>query len=134
MPHPRAWQEAEAGHATVVAELATAQEQIRALAEESSRLQRVRRVSPLLTQLGEARESLTQLADAPHLPADAESQFHVLVAAQRDADRDGERERTEVQRLTAARAALPRDAAVIALQDTIDTLILQRAVVTAGRK
>ena len=126
---PRAWQEAEAAHATAVAELATVQGQIRALAEESSRLQRVRRVVPLLTQLGEARESLTQLADAPHLPADAESQFHVLVAAQRDADRDGERERTEVQRLTAARAALPGDAAVIALQDTIDALISQRAVV-----
>ena len=90
---PRAWQEAEAAHATAVAELASVQGQIRALAEESSRLQRVRRVVPLLTQLGEARESLTQLAAAPHLPADAESQFHVLVAAQRDADRDGERER-----------------------------------------
>jgi chromosome segregation protein len=126
---PRAWQEAEAAHATAVAELAAVQGQIRAFAEESSRLQRVRRVVPLLTQLGEARESLTQLADAPHLPADAESQFHVLVAAQRDADRDGERERTEVQRLTAARAALPGDAAVIALQDTIDALVSQRAVV-----
>jgi uncharacterized protein YhaN len=126
---PRVWQEAEAAHGAAVAELGTVQGQIRALAEESSRLQRVRRVAPLLTQLSEARESLTQLADAPRLPADAESQFHVLVAAQRDADRDGERERAEVQRLTTARAALPQDAAVIALQDSIDTLVSQRAVV-----
>jgi len=125
---PRAWQEAETAHAAAVTELATLQGQIRALAEESSRLQRVRRVAPLLAQLAEARESIEQLADAPHLRADAESRFHALTAAQRDAGRDHERETTEVQRLTAERAALPQDAAVIALQDAIDTLVSQRAV------
>ncbi len=126
---PRAWQEAETAHATAVAELASVQSQIRALAEESSRLQRVRRVAPLLSQLGEARASLEQLADAPQLPADAASRFHALVATRRDAGRDLERETAEVQRLTAARAALPHDPAVVALQDTIDALVLQRAVV-----
>ena len=125
---PRAWQEAEAAHAAAVAELASVQGQIRALAEESSRLQRVRRVAPLLAHLAEARESIEQLADAPHLRADAESRFHALIAAQRDAGRDHERETAEVQRLTAERAALPQDAAVIALQDAIDTLVSQRAV------
>jgi len=125
---PRAWQEAETAHALAGAELASVQSQIRALAEESSRLQRVRRVAPLLTQLGEARESLKQLADAPHLPADAERRFRAQVALQRDARRDHEREIAEVQRLTTERAALPQDAAVIALQDAIDTLASQRAV------
>ena len=125
---PRAWQEAETAHAMAGAELASVQSQIRALAEESSRLQRVRRVAPLLTQLGEARESLKQLADAPHLPADAERRFRAQVALQRDARRDHEREIAEVQRLTTERAALPQDAAVIALQDAIDTLASQRAV------
>ena len=126
---PRTWQEAERAHATALAELATVQGQIRALAEESSQLQRVRRVAPLLTQLGEVRESLKQLAAAPHLPTDAEGRFHTLVAAQRDAGRDRERETEEVRRLTAHRAALPEDVAVIALQDRIDTLVSQRAVV-----
>jgi chromosome segregation protein len=125
---PRAWQEAETAHATAVAELAAVHGHIRALTEENSRLQRVRRTVPLLTQLGDARESLKQLADAPHLPADAESRFHALVAAHRDAGRDHERETAEVARLTAERAALPQDAAVIALQDTIDALVSQRAV------
>jgi chromosome segregation protein len=126
---PRAWQETETAHATAVAELASVQSHIRALAEESSRLQRVRRVAPLLKQLGDAREVLKQLADAPHLPADAEVRFHALVARRRDAGRDHEREAAEVQRLTAERAALPQDAAVIALQDAIDALVLRRAVV-----
>jgi chromosome segregation protein len=110
-------------------ELAAVQGQIGVLAEENSRLQRVRRVAPLLAQLGEARESLKQLADAPHLPADAESRFNALADAQRDAVRDHERETTEVWRLTAERAALPHDAAIIAQQDVIDTLFAQRAVV-----
>ncbi len=125
---PRAWQEAETAHATAVAELASLQSEIRNLAEESSRLQRVRRVAPLLTQLDDARERHGQLADAPHLPADAEGRFHALVATRRDAQRDHARETAEVQRLTAERAALPQDGMVLALQDTIDTLVLQRAV------
>jgi uncharacterized protein YhaN len=126
---PRAWQEAEAAQATAVSELAGVQSDIRTLAEESSRLQRVRRVAPLLTQLDEARESLSRLADAPHLPADAEGRFDALLARRRDAQRDHLRETAEVQKLTADRAALPQDAAVIALQDTIDSLVSQRAVV-----
>ncbi len=126
---PRAWQDAETAHTTVVAELADVQRQIRVLAEEGSQLQRVRRVAPLLAQLGEARESLKQVADAPLLPADIENRFHVLVDAHRDARRDREREISEVQRLTVERAALPQDTAVIALQDVIDTLVAQRAVV-----
>jgi chromosome segregation protein len=125
---PRAWQEAATAHATAVAELVAVQGQIRALVEENSRFQRMRRVAPLLAQLGDARESLKQLADAPHLPADAEGQFHALVAAQRDAARDRAREDADVQRLTAERAALPQDGAVIALQDAIDALMSQRAI------
>src|ERR1700722_3446891 len=125
---PRAWQEAATAHATAVAELGAVQGQIRALAEESSQLQRVRRVAPLLAQLGDARESLKHLAETPHLPADAEGQFHALVAMQRDAARDHARETAEVQRLTTERAALPQDTAVIALQDAIDTLMSERAV------
>jgi chromosome segregation protein len=126
---PRAWQEAEAAHAASVTELASVQQQIRALAEENNRLQRVRRVAPLLAQLTEARESLTQLADVPHLPPDAESRFQALVAAQRDAARDSERETVEVQRLTAAHAALPQDPPILAVQDAIDALVAQRAIV-----
>lgn len=126
---PRAWQEAETAHAKAAAELSDIQGQIRAFVEESSRFQRVRRVAPLLAQLDDARESLKQFADAPHLPADAEGRFHALVAAQRDATRDHAREAAEVQRLTAERAASAQDPAVITLQDAIDTLMSQRAVV-----
>ena len=123
------WQEAEAAHAASVTELASVQQQIRTLAEENNRLQRVRRVTPSLAQLTEARESLAQLADVPHLLPDAESRFQALVAAQRDAARDSERETVEVQRLTAAHAALPQDALILAVQDAIDTLVPQRAIV-----
>ena len=126
---PRAWQEAEAAHAASVTELASVQQQIRTLAEENNRLQRVRRVAPLLAQLTEARESLAQLGDVPHLPPNAESRFQALVAAQRDAARDSERETVEVQRLTAAHAALPKDALILAVQDAIDALVAQRAIV-----
>jgi len=126
---PRAWQEAEAAHAASVTELASVQQQIRTLTEENNRLQRVRRVAPLLAQLTEARESLAQLADVPHLPPDAESRFQALVAAQRDAARDSERETAEVQRLTAAHAALPQNALILAVQDAIDALVAQRAIV-----
>jgi chromosome segregation protein len=126
---PRAWQEAEAAHAAAATELASVQQQIRSLAEENNRLQRVRRVAPLLAQLTEAREDLAQLSDAPHLPPDAENRFHTLVAEQRDAARDSERETVEVQRLTAAHAALPQDALILQVQDAIDALVAQRAVV-----
>ncbi len=126
---PRAWQEAEAAHAASVTELASVQQQIRTLAEENNRLQRVRRVAPLLAQLTEGRESLAQLSDAPHLPPDAENRFQALVAAQRDSARDSERETVELQRLTAAHAALPQDALILVVQDAIDALVTQRAVV-----
>ena len=126
---PRTWQEAEATHAASVTELASVQQQIRTLAEEGNRLQRVRRVAPSLAQLTEAREGLAQLSDAPYLPPDAENRFQALVAAQRDAARDSERETVEVQRLTAAHAALPQDGLIVAVQDAIDSLMAQRAVV-----
>ena len=126
---PRAWQEAEAAHAASVTELASVQQQIRTLSEEDNRLQRVRRVAPMLAQLTEAREGLAQLSDAPHLPPDAGNRFQALVGAQRDAARDSERETAEVQRLTAAHAALPQDALILQVQDAIDALAAQLAVV-----
>ena len=121
---PRAWQKAEAITSRPRPAMATVQGQIRALAEESSQLQRVRRVVPLLTQLGEARESLATPPVRRICRPMPKASSMCSVAAQRGADRDGERERTEVQRLVAAaRAALPGDAAVIALQDArIDAL------------
>ena len=125
---PRARQDAEAAQAEAVAALAAVQAQIRTLAAENNRLQRVRRVAPLLAQLACGRRTLADLADAPHLPADAEARFQALLAARRDAKRDQVRETAEAQRLTAARAALPQDAAVLAAQDAIDALLARRAV------
>ncbi len=102
---------------------------MRELAVENNRLQRVRRVIPLLARLADTREALSQLADAPHLPPDSEARFRALVAARRDAARDVERETAASQRLAAERAALPQDAPALAAQDTIDALAARRPVV-----
>lgn len=126
---PRAWQDAEAARDAAVAALNDAQQRLRALAGENNRLQRVRRVTPVLRQLTDARERLAELADAPHLPPDAEPRFHGLLTASREAARDLQRETAETQRLTAAHAALPQDAAVLAVQDAIDTLAARQPVV-----
>ena len=126
---PRAWQEAEAGHAETVATLAEVQEQIRQLAEQSSRLQRVRRVAPLLAELDDSRTALAELADPPLLPTDTESRFPGLLEARREAERDHGRETEAAQRLVAQRSALAHDPSVLLLQDAIDDLQQQRAVV-----
>lgn len=126
---PRAWQDADATHTAAVAALAELQEQIRQLSEESSRLQRIRRVAPLLAERDDTLRGLADLADAPHLPADAGTRFQALTEAQREAARDYARETEAAQRLGADKAALPQDPAVLALQDAIDALQEQRGVV-----
>jgi hypothetical protein len=105
------------------------QEQIRALAEESNRLQRVRRVAPLLAQLADTRDALATLADAPHLPPDAKDRFRDHDAARRDATRDVERETSEAKRLIEQQAALPQDVAALTAQDAIDALAVRHSVV-----
>ncbi|MEJ0015892.1 MAG: AAA family ATPase [Acetobacteraceae bacterium] len=126
---PREWQAAEGAHADAVASLANVQEQFRMLSEENNRLQRVRRVAPLLTQLADAREVLASLADAPHLPSDAEDRFHLNDATRREAGRDMEREAAEARRLAEEQAARPEDAPALSAQDAIDALDARRPVV-----
>jgi len=126
---PRAWQDADAAYADAVAALAEVQQRMRDLTAENHRLQRVRRVTPVLARLADAREALAQLADAPHLPPDAETRFRALQAARRDATRDLEREAADLQRLTAEREKLPQDHAALAAQDAIDALATRQPVV-----
>ena len=52
---PRAWQDADAAHAQAIEALAEVQQRMRDLAVENNRLQRVRRVAPVLARLSDAR-------------------------------------------------------------------------------
>jgi chromosome segregation protein len=126
---PRAWQDASTAQSRAVDELDRVQQATRALTAENSRLQRVRRVAPLLAELDGARDRLGSLADAPHFPPDAERSLRDALAARRDAERDAERESADAARLAIERAGLPQDAWVLAAQDAIDALEAQRSVV-----
>ncbi len=125
---PRVWAEAEAAAATAEADLAALHQQARALAEEDSRLHRVRRVKPVLVEIDDTRALLAGLADAPPVPADAGARHQAGLAAAREAAADLKRAREEHVRLSALLAALTRDAPAIAVQDAIDALAQPRAV------
>ena len=126
---PRAWQDTVTAHTSAMDELERVQQATRALTAESSRLQRVRRVAPLLSTLDALRDELASLADVPHFPSDAETRLRNAVSARRDAVRDVERETADATRLVEERAALPQDAAILAVQDAIDALAARRPVV-----
>ncbi len=126
---PQAWKDASAEHDRAESTLAEVQNRYRALAEEANRLQRVRRVRPLLAELTERRQEHADLADAPHLPTDAEARFAELVKVHADAERDADREGIVAARLTAERAALPLDDVALAAQDVIDALEGRRGIV-----
>ncbi|TCZ65943.1 YhaN family protein [Roseicella aquatilis] len=126
---PAEWQEATDRLAAIAAEIARVQRELAALAQESSRLQRIRRVTSRLAELDHAREQFAQVAGAPRLPAEARALLDRAAESRRAAAQDAEREAEAVRRLSEELATLPRDAAVLALQDRIDTLAERRAVV-----
>ena len=125
---PRAWQEADAAHTAALAALGIVQGETRTLAAENNRLQRVRRVAQLLAALDAARNVLAPLGDLPHLPADATTRLESADTARREATRDAARDAEASERLTAERAALPRDPAALAVRDAIDALAERRPI------
>ncbi len=125
---PRAWQDAEASHTTITADLARVQAETRDLHAENNRLQRVRRVFHELNALAFARQRLAELKDVPDLPHDAAERRDTAEAARREAARDAKREGEEAARLTAERDALPRDPDALALRDAIGALADRRPV------
>jgi uncharacterized protein YhaN len=125
---PAEWQEGQDRLAAILAELARVQREMAALAQEDSRLQRIRRVKSRLAELDRAREQFAQVAGAPRLPAEARTLLDRAAEACRAAAQDAEREAEAAQRLAEELAALPRDEAVLGLQDRIDTLAERRAV------
>ncbi|MCB4820487.1 ATP-binding protein [Roseicella aerolata] len=131
---PAEWQAAEDRLAAIRSDLAEAQREMAALAQEASRLQRIRRVKPRLAELDRAREQFALLADAPRLPAEARALLDRALEARRAAAQDAAREAEAVRRLSEELAALPRDTAVLALQDRIDTLAERRAVVLQAER
>ncbi|MGH7067764.1 MAG: AAA family ATPase, partial [Acetobacteraceae bacterium] len=126
---PRDWQAAEAAHRAALAGLAELQARTRTLSKEMARLQRLRRIAPLLAELSDAREKLGEFATAPHLPDDAEARFRELVAKARESSRDAVRESAEKEHLAQDRVALLQDPAALAVQDAIDALAAERSVV-----
>lgn len=122
------WRDADARLTGAVAALAGVRERERALVTEGSRLERVRRVLPLLRQQDAARLGLAAVADAPAFPADTAARLARLLAARHEAMRDGERTTEALHKLAAARAGLPTDAPALAAQDEIDLLMDARPV------
>ncbi len=125
---PRAWQEAETAHTAAVAALADVQAESRTLATENNKLQRVRRVAQVLAALDASRAVVEALKDVPYLPADATTRLETADTARREAARDAAREAEAAERLTAERAALPRDPAALAVRDAIDALAEGRPI------
>jgi chromosome segregation protein len=123
---PRSWQAAEQEHAAAVAELASLQDEVTRLAAETNRLQRVRRMLPVLAGLEQARAVLWELGTPPALPLDADRLLRAATAARDQATADLRREQAEALRLTELRASLPRDAAVLDAQDAIAALAGQQ--------
>ncbi len=129
-----AWKDADERLTDAVTALAGVRERERALATEGSRLERVRRVLPLLRLQDAARAELAAVADAPAFPTDAAERLARLLAARREAARDGERTAEALARLAEARAGLPADAAALAAQDEIDLLTDARPVASQASR
>ena len=129
-----AWKDADERLTDAVTALAGVRERERALATEGSRLERVRRVLPLLRLQDAARAELAAVADAPAFPADAAERLARLLAARHEAARDGERTAEALGRLADARAGLPADAAALAAQDEIDLLTDARPVASQASR
>lgn len=123
---PKEWQAAEQAHASAVAALAELQEEAARLAAETNRLQRVRRILPVLAGLDRARAALREIGAPPALPPDAEQRLRDALSAQAQAQADLRREQQEALRLVERRAALRRDPAVLAAQDAIMALAAQQ--------
>ncbi len=126
---PKSWLDAVAARDATANELERIQASYRALTLENTRLQRVRRTAPVLTGLDAARADLGLVADAPAVPADAETRMLAATTARREAARDAEREAAEALRLGQALASLPADAGILTAQDAIDGLARRLPVV-----
>ncbi len=126
---PRAWHDAMDARDQAVAELEAIQAETTALAAEADRLQRGRRVMPLLNRLDDTRAALATLADVPALPPDAPARFARALSIHHDAARDAARESAAVAAAAATLAGLQRDPAVLAMRDAIDALASRMQVV-----
>ncbi|MBN8925481.1 MAG: AAA family ATPase [Rhodospirillales bacterium] len=125
---PAAWQEADRARAAAHAEIAAQREDAARLDAETSRLERVRRVLPLLRALDAARTVRDCVAATPRLPEDAAETFRRLTAARAEAARAEARTTDDVARLRADRDALVRAPDLLAAQDLIDALAAPCAV------
>ncbi|WP_372621028.1 AAA family ATPase [Falsiroseomonas sp.] len=131
---PREWLDALEDQRRITAELENATREAGALSRERGRLERTRRVLPLLAQLDARRRELAEVADAPSLPPGAAATLRRLTEALRQAQEDMRREAAEAARLEAERDALPQDAPVLAVQDEIDALAEQRSAAANAQR
>jgi uncharacterized protein YhaN len=123
------WKQAEGKREEATRALERARQEARDLSIENSRLERLRRVRPILAQLDPLREELAGIADAPDLPADAALKLRDMRESARAAQSDEEREASEARRLRAEQDGLVQDPAVLAEDATIDALAARRAIV-----
>lgn len=118
----KVWAEANGKVEALRADLDAARAQLTQLQVGRSRLERVRRLAPLLRAWRDHHAQLTALGAVAELPADAEAS---LVAAEREhavAAKSLELRLAEVERAASALAALKVDAALLALATEIEAL------------
>lgn len=131
---PRDWLDTKAQYDTLCTAIEQATAQGDALAAEAARLNRARRILPLLASLDALRQDAAAVADAPNLPEDAAATLRQLLEDHRLAAEEQRREAAEAAVLEADAAALRQDPAVLAQQDAIDLLAARRnGVLEAAR-
>lgn len=131
---PASWQEAERAHDEAVARIQDLRNTATRLDADASRLERVRRMLPILSALDAARATREALAGTPRLPADAAETLRRLTAARGEGTREQAREAEGAARLAGERGGIARAPNMLAAQDLIDALSAKRAVLLQAEK
>lgn len=124
-----AWRETEQAFEDAEARLARAGEEANALAREASRLERVRRVAPVLAALDQVRAEMAELADTPRLPTNVRGVFETLTNDRRRALDDVSRNEQDARDLRESRDRLVQDGPILATQDSVAELVSRSGAV-----
>ncbi len=131
---PAAWQEAERARDGELERIDALRATTARLDADASRLERVRRILPILRAIDTLRTALESLVGTPRLPPDAADRMRRLVQARSEAAREQAREGEDADRLASVRDSLPRAPNILAAQDLIDALAAKRGVLLQAEK
>jgi uncharacterized protein YhaN len=119
---PKEWTDAQEALERTERDQARIAAEAEELKREELRLRRARAVRRPLAELARLRAELEETGDAPALPPQAGAMLARITAALDKAAQDLAREEAAMERLAGECAALPRDPAILALQDAVDAL------------